>query len=192
MEELAIMDAIVVLGQCVLDETRSLVDSLEVVLPGEVDAEHDLVLCWAQRDKVRSDAPDLCDLDQVAEAASLRIDVPNSTRQVCILHEELGLNLVAIRRRWLIRLEVINLLVPHAEARCDAWVRAAQRHRVRPLSQVPAEPLCVANLRVALTLDFIVACGSVVAVTRPNRVHLLFLPIGEERDEVFVNVEAIK
>lgn len=71
VEKFAIVDPVVILGKYLLNFLSCEVDSLEVVLPSEVDAEDDFVLGGAKRDRVGGHSSDLRDLDEIAEEFSL-------------------------------------------------------------------------------------------------------------------------
>ena len=117
VEEFAPMDAVVVLGQDVLNERDAdFVDLLEVVDPGEVDSIDVLFKGRAQEDFICGDASDLRDLHQVAELFCNGIEVSHGGRQVLFFHEKFALDLIAVRGSRLVRFEMVDLLVPHAKA----------------------------------------------------------------------------
>ena len=71
VEKFAVMDPIVILGKNLLNFLSCEVDSLEVMLPSEVNAKNGFVLGGAQWNHVCGHSPDLRDLDKIAEEFSL-------------------------------------------------------------------------------------------------------------------------
>lgn len=70
----------------------------------------------------------------IPEQVSLIVQVLDSIGHIVVLYKELSLDLVAIGRRRLIWVEMVNLFTPHAKARFYAGVRASAGYRVNRLN----------------------------------------------------------
>ena len=148
MEEFAPMNRIVVLGEYILHLNDSLVNALKVVFPGEMDTKRPAATGWTERNIVSFNAANFRDLDKVYELLLISVKVSDGVGQIFVADKELALNLVAVRGRWLVCLEMVDLLVPHAEARDNARVRVAGWHWMSALDEFATEPLCVAELAI--------------------------------------------
>ena len=148
MEEFAPMNRIVVLGEYILHLNDSLVNALKVVFPGEMDTKRPAATSWTERNIVSFNTSNFGDLDEVPELLCVGVKVSYSVGQIFVADKELALNLVAVRGRWLVWLEMVDLLVPHTEARDNARVRVSRRHGMSALDELATEKLCIAELTI--------------------------------------------
>ena len=116
MEEFPPVNPIVILSEDRLNFFCCEVHIVHIMFPCEMNAYDVLSLGWAQRNVILFDSPELCYLDIVAEFVPMTVKISDCGRHIVELDEEFGLDLITVGRRRLVRQEVVDLLVPHAES----------------------------------------------------------------------------
>ena len=142
------------------------------MLPGEMDAESISMLERTQRYEIHLDATYLGYLHIIAEQVAFMVKVKQSIEEVFLFNKELRLDLVTVRRRRKFRLEVIYLLIPHAEARFDTRFRVSVINRMNPLNKFAAVVSLRAGFSVVFrVIRFVISVFDEMLRTDPDRRH---------------------